>query len=60
MPLFVGRCASEVPHSVISVEVGTGEPHSSKDTRFINELETREASENGHVGIGTSSPKKAV
>ncbi|KAK4827657.1 hypothetical protein QYF61_020429 [Mycteria americana] len=60
MPTFEGLCASEVLWSAISVEVGDGDPCSSKDTRVMNVLETTEATENGHIGITASSPEKVA
>ncbi|KAK4832453.1 hypothetical protein QYF61_023177 [Mycteria americana] len=60
MTVFEGQCDSEVLRSAISVEAGDEDPCSSKDARVMDVLETTEAPENGHVGIRTSPPKKAV
>jgi len=59
-PIFEGWCAREVLRSAVSVEEGDGEPCNSKDTRFIDVLETTEVPENAHIGIRTSPPKKVV
>jgi len=59
-PVFEGWCASEVLWSAVSLEVGDGDPCSSKDTRVIDVLETKGAPENGHTGIGASLPKIVV
>jgi len=59
-PMFEGWCASEVLQSIISVEVGDGDPCSSKDARLIDVLETMKVPENGHVGIRAAPPKKMV
>ncbi|GAB0175367.1 hypothetical protein GRJ2_000001900 [Grus japonensis] len=58
--MFEGQCASEVLQSAISVEVGDGDPCSSKDARVIDVLETTEVPENGHIGIRASPPKKVA
>ncbi|KAK4828051.1 hypothetical protein QYF61_023089 [Mycteria americana] len=60
MPMFEGQCASKVLWSAVSVEVGDGDPCSSKDKRVMDVLETTEAPENGHVGIRASPPKKVA
>ena len=59
-PIFEGWCAIEVLWSAISVEVGDGEPHGSKDSRVIDVLETMEVPENSHIGTRASPPKKVV
>ena len=41
------------------MEVGDGDPCSSKDSRVIGVLETMEVPENDHIGIG-ASPLKMV
>jgi len=51
---------SKVLWSAISVEVGDGDPHGSKDSRVINVLENTEARENSHTGIRTSPQKKTA
>lgn len=51
-------CASEILWSAVSVEVGDEDPCNSKDTRAIDVLETMEISENSHIGIRASPPKR--
>ncbi|PKU44939.1 hephaestin-like protein 1 [Limosa lapponica baueri] len=58
--MFGGQCANEVLWSVVSVEVGDGDPCSSENAKIIDVLESKEASENGHVGIRASPHKKVV
>jgi len=58
--MFEGPCASEVLRSAITVEVRDGDPHSSKDTRVIDVLETTEVPENSHIGIRASPPIKVA
>ena len=56
MPMFKGCCASEVLQSAISVEVGDGDPHSGKESRGFDVLETMGVTENSHIGTWASSP----
>jgi len=53
-----GWYAPKVPRSAISVEVGDGEPCSSKGARVIEVLETAEVPENGHIGTEASPPER--
>lgn len=43
MPKFKGCCANEILWSDVSVEVGDGDPCSSKNARVTDVLETMEA-----------------
>lgn len=36
-PIFEGQCDSRVYGSAVSVEVGNGDPYSSKDARIIDD-----------------------
>lgn len=49
MPKFKGCCANEILWSDVSVEVGDGDPCSSRDMRVIDVLETTKAADNGHT-----------
>ena len=44
----------------ISVEVGDGDPRSSKEATVVDALETTEAPESSHIGIRTSPPRKVA
>lgn len=59
-PAFEGQCACVVLWSAISVEVGSGDPSSSKDSRVIDVLEIVEAPENFLVEIKDASPQKVA
>lgn len=48
------------PCSAVSVEVGDGDPCSSRGTRVIDVFETMEVPESGHVGIRAPFPKRGV
>jgi len=50
------KCLYTDAHSTlaISVEVGDGDPRSSKDVRVVNALGTTEAPENSHTGVRVS------
>lgn len=53
-PVVEKQCPSKVLQSAVSVEVGAGDPHGSKDKRIIDVSKTTD--ENGHVGIRASPP----
>ncbi|KAK4818722.1 hypothetical protein QYF61_018701 [Mycteria americana] len=58
--MFEGQCAIKVLGSFVLVEVGDGDPRSSKDTRVMDVLQNTEAPDHGHAGIRASPPKKAA
>ncbi|PKU47277.1 adaptin ear-binding coat-associated protein 1 [Limosa lapponica baueri] len=60
MLVLVGERTSKVLQSVVSVEVGDGDPCSSKDMRGNNKLATTEGSEHSQVGIRACPPKKVA
>lgn len=56
--MFEGQRASQVLQCAVPMEAGDGDPCGSTATKVIV-LETMEAPENGHAGIGTS-PKRVM
>lgn len=49
MTKVIGQWANKVDWSAIQVELGDGEPCSSKGTRDMDRLETTEVARNGHA-----------
>lgn len=58
-PVVEKQCPRKVLWCAVSMVIGAGDPHGSKDKRIIDVLGTTDASENGNLGIRASpSPKK--
>lgn len=55
--MFEGQCAGMVLQSATSVELGDGEPCSSKDARDIGLLETMEVPKADNTEIQASLPE---